>query len=159
MIPLGVACRASMAEFLAAEDILDITRRGLDYYTALFQTDYPFTKYDQVFVPEYSVGATENAGCVIFTDQLLFRSRVTDTLYELRASVILHEMAHMWFGDLVTMKWWDDLWLNESFAEYCAALASAEATPYAGAWTTFTTGPQGVGLRAGSAAVYASDRR
>jgi aminopeptidase N len=140
VIPLGLACRASMAEFLAAEDILDSTRKGLDYYTGLFQTDYPFRKYDQVFVPEYSVGATENAGCVIFTDQLLFRSRVTDTLYELRASVILHEMAHMWFGDLVTMKWWDDLWLNESFAEYCAALASAEATRYSGAWTTFATG-------------------
>jgi aminopeptidase N len=140
VIPLGLACRASMAEFLAAEDILDTTRNGLDYYTGLFQTDYPFTKYDQVFVPEYSVGATENAGCVIFTDQLLFRSRVTDTLYELRASVILHEMAHMWFGDLVTMRWWDDLWLNESFAEYCAALASTEATAYAGAWTTFTMG-------------------
>ena len=139
-IPLGLACRASMAEFLAAEDILDITRKGLDYYPALFQTPYPFSKYDQVFVPEYSVGATENAGCVIFTDQLLFRSRVTDTLNELRASVILHEMAHMWFGDLVTMKWWDDLWLNESFAEYCAALASVEATPYTGAWTTFAMG-------------------
>jgi aminopeptidase N len=140
VVPLGLACPASLAGSLDIDEVYLITRQGLDFYTELFQGDYPFAKYDQVFVPEYSAGATENAGCVIISDQLLFRSRVTDALREVRAMVILHEMAHMWFGDLVTMKWWDDLWLNESFAEYCGTLSSAEATRFTDAWTTFSCG-------------------
>jgi aminopeptidase N len=139
-IPLSLACRASLAPYLDAEDVLAITRQGLDFYTELFQGDFPFDQYGQVFVPEYSAGATENVGCVAITDQLLFPSRVTDTSYELRAMVILHEMAHMWFGDLVTMKWWDDLWLNESFAEYGATVSAAEGSRFTDAWTSFSIG-------------------
>jgi aminopeptidase N len=139
-IPLSLACRASLAPYLDAEDVLATTRQGLDFYTELFQGDFPFDQYGQVFVPEYSAGATENVGCVAITDQLLFPSRVADTSYELRAMVILHEMAHMWFGDLVTMKWWDDLWLNESFAEYGATVSAAEGSRFTDAWTTFSIG-------------------
>jgi aminopeptidase N len=138
VIPLGLACRQSMAPFLDVADIMLITRQGLDYFTSLFG-DYPFDKYDQVFVPD-NAGAMENVGCVILTESLLFRSKATDTRYEERAMIILHEMAHQWFGDLVTMKWWEDLWLNESFAELAGFLATAEATRFTDAWTAFCGG-------------------
>ena len=139
VVPLGVFCRRSLAEFLDADEIFAITKAGLDYFTGLFAAGYPFAKYDQVFVTD-SPGAMENPGCVTITEQMLFRSKVTDTAREVRADVILHEMAHMWFGDLVTMTWWNDLWLNESFAEMCATQASAEATRFTDAWTTFCGG-------------------
>ncbi|WP_101787309.1 aminopeptidase N [Nonomuraea indica] len=137
-IPLGIYCRASLAEHLDADNIFEVTRQGFDFFHEVFGVRYPFGKYDQLFVPEFNAGAMENAGCVTFLEDYVFRSRVTDAVVERRAETILHEMAHMWFGDLVTMRWWDDLWLNESFATYMSVLAQAEATRWGkGAWTTF----------------------
>ena len=136
-IPLGLYCRSSLAQHLDADALFEVTKQGFDFFHATFDYPYPFAKYDQLFVPEFNAGAMENAGCVTFLEDYVFRSKVTDFSYERRAETILHEMAHMWFGDLVTMRWWDDLWLNESFASYAAVLAQAEATRWTGAWTTF----------------------
>jgi aminopeptidase N len=149
VIPLALACRQSMLAYLEAGEVFGIARQGLNYFTGLFGTGYPFAKYDQVFVPD-NAGAMENVGCVIVTESLLFRSKVTDSKREQRATVILHEMAHQWFGDLVTMRWWQDLWLNESFAELLGIQATEEATRFTTAWTTFCGG-----LKAGA---YLQDR-
>ena len=138
-IDLGLYCRKSMAEHLDAQELFTITKQGLDWYHANFGFRYAFGKYDQLFVPEFNAGAMENAGCVTFLEDYLFRSRVTDARYERRASTVLHEMAHMWFGDLVTMKWFDDLWLNESFADWAATICQSQATRWTNTWTTFAS--------------------
>ncbi len=137
-IDLGLYCRASLAEHLDADDMFLITKQGFDFFHEQFGIRYPLPKYDQLLVPEYNAGAMENFGCITISEEhYLFRSQVTDFEYEQRANTLLHELAHMWFGDLVTMRWWDDLWLNESFAEWASHWANAESTRYTNAWTTF----------------------
>ncbi|MEV7120116.1 aminopeptidase N [Kitasatospora griseola] len=136
-IPLAATCRRSLAPYFDADEILTVTKQGLDFFHDEFDYPYPFGKYDQCFVPEYNIGAMENPGCVTFREEFIYRSKVTEAAYEARANVILHEMAHMWFGDLVTMKWWDDLWLKESFADFMGSFAQIEATKYRAAWITF----------------------
>jgi len=137
VIPLGIFARKSLSEFLDSDYIFEKTRQGFAYYESKFDYAYPFDKYDQLFVPEFNAGAMENAGAITFTETYVFRSKVTDAIKERRVVTILHELAHMWFGDLVTMKWWNDLWLNESFAEWASTIATAEATEWTEAWTTF----------------------
>ncbi|MEV0265094.1 aminopeptidase N [Streptomyces sp. NPDC050617] len=136
-IPLGALCRKGLARHFDADDIFTVTKQGLDFFHDNFDYPYPFGKYDQAFVPEYNIGAMENPGCVTFREEFVFRGKVTQASYEGRANVILHEMAHMWFGDLVTMRWWDDLWLKESFADFMGAFALVEATRFKDGWITF----------------------
>ncbi|HEX7322782.1 MAG TPA: aminopeptidase N [Mycobacterium sp.] len=136
-IPLGLFCRASLAQHMDAERLFTQTKQGFGFYHKIFGIPYAFGKYDQLFVPEFNAGAMENAGAVTFLEDYVFRSKVTRASYERRAETVLHEMAHMWFGDLVTMRWWDDLWLNESFATFASVLCQTEATEYREAWTTF----------------------
>jgi aminopeptidase N len=136
-IDLGLWCRKTLADYLDTDALFEVTKQGFDWYHANFGVRYAFDKYDQLFVPEFNAGAMENAGCVTFNEIYVFRSKVTDARYERRAETILHEMAHMWFGDLVTMRWWDDLWLNESFATYASVLCQTNATRWKDGWTTF----------------------
>ena len=146
-IDLGLFCRASLAEFLDPGELFEITKQGFDFYHRVFDYRYPFGKYDQLFVPEFNAGAMENAGCVTFLEDYVFRAKVTEARRERRAETILHEMAHMWFGDLVTMRWWDDLWLNESFATYMSVLAQVSSTRFTNGWTTFANAEKGWAYR------------
>jgi aminopeptidase N len=138
-VPMGILCRKSLTPHLDADNIFDCTKRGFAFYEKEFDYTFPFTKYDQIFTPEYNMGAMENAGAVTFNEKYVFRGKVTEAIIERRALTILHELAHMWFGDLVTMAWWNDLWLNESFAEWASTTCSAEVTQWDTAWTTFST--------------------
>ncbi|MFF0032803.1 aminopeptidase N [Streptomyces avermitilis] len=147
-IALGAMCRKGLAPYFDADDVFLVTKQGLDFFHDHFDYPYPFGKYDQAFVPEYNLGAMENPGLVTFREEYIFRGRVTQASYERRANVILHEMAHMWFGDLVTMVWWDDLWLKESFADFMGTFSLAEATRFTNGWVTFANNRKAWAYRA-----------
>ncbi|MFE1904642.1 aminopeptidase N [Streptomyces gardneri] len=147
-IPLGAMCRKSLAKHFDADDVFLITKQGFDFFHDNFDYPYPFGKYDQAFVPEYNLGAMENPGMVTFREEYIYRGKVTQAAYESRANVILHEMAHMWFGDLVTMVWWDDLWLKESFADFMGSFVNAEATRFTNSWVTFANNRKAWAYRA-----------
>ncbi|MET8644110.1 aminopeptidase N [Streptomyces sp. NPDC004096] len=147
-IPLGAMCRRGLAKHFDADDVFLVTKQGLDFFHDHFDYPYPFGKYDQAFVPEYNLGAMENPGLVTFREEYIFRGKVTQASYERRANVILHEMAHMWFGDLVTMAWWDDLWLKESFADFMGSFSLVEATRFTDGWITFANNRKAWAYRA-----------
>ncbi|MFD3312592.1 aminopeptidase N [Streptomyces sp. NPDC058694] len=147
-IPLGAMCRKGLARHFDSDDVFLVTKQGLDFFHDHFDYPYPFGKYDQAFVPEYNLGAMENPGLVTFREEFIFRGRVTQASYERRANVILHEMAHMWFGDLVTMVWWDDLWLKESFADFMGSFSMVEATRFTNGWITFANNRKSWAYRA-----------
>ncbi|MFF5424678.1 MULTISPECIES: aminopeptidase N [unclassified Streptomyces] len=147
-IPLGAMCRKGLARHFDADDVFLVTKQGLDFFHDNFDYPYPFGKYDQAFVPEYNLGAMENPGLVTFTEEYIYRGKVTQAAYERRANVVLHEMAHMWFGDLVTMVWWDDLWLKESFADFMGSFSLAEATRFTNSWVTFANNRKAWAYRA-----------
>ncbi|MBM7167933.1 aminopeptidase N [Streptomyces sp. G44] len=147
-IPLGAMCRKGLAPHFDADDVFLVTKQGLDFFHDHFDCPYPFGKYDQAFVPEYNLGAMENPGLVTFREEFIFRGKVTQASYERRANVILHEMAHMWFGDLVTMRWWDDLWLKESFADFMGSFSMVEATRFTNGWITFANNRKSWAYRA-----------
>ncbi|WP_327655404.1 aminopeptidase N [Streptomyces sp. NBC_00483] len=148
VVPLGAMCRKGLAPYFDADDVFTVTKQGLDFFHDHFDYPYPFGKYDQAFVPEYNLGAMENPGMVTFREEFIFRGKVTQASYERRANVILHEMAHMWFGDLVTMRWWDDLWLKESFADFMGAFSMVEATRFTDGWITFANNRKSWAYRA-----------
>jgi aminopeptidase N len=139
-IELGWWARKSLAKYVDPDELFDLTKAGFDFYTDLFDYPYMTKSYDQVFCPEYKFGAMENLGCVTYSERMIYRSKATEAEREARAEVILHEMAHMWFGDLVTMRWWNDLWLNESFATYISYLAKERATRFTNSWVSFASG-------------------